>query len=760
MGHRIQSYTLSELKRISVPGAVAPCLFWALPIGSWRPKELDEMWRYFTEADNEARKYGLLIVLDTEGHGSKQSLDLQMLGAKLQEVVPRGLERQLRPSVFESDKRRMLVLSGGYPQPGWGLLVELSGGAESFGNMIRRSLAILDPDGAAEVRLKPFTDAREHLIKFRRLKSMVEPIGDLGLSQLKQVFERWLSQLEPVKSLLLTGQHQKTLRKLGAVLATSKGDNVSGIFPELLSSLEEFMTLLQGAFIIREVGPEALKTNVEPLLEDLIANASGITSAQNRLNGKEKSALKECLKLRQLGLLAEGAGIATWSERTLAEVPAQCLETLEVLEGLIHQRMLDLSAEMLDHGEEEEEEEEEAISAAVVTTPSAMLGIRDQFHKAMGEAVELQCELGAQFLVSFEEISHKDGLYMRTIPWDPARMVGWKIFCAGGRVKVYDLEHETRYQRPNLHSGASRNSENELADGGHFADYVHYSASSGTGKEPRGITRKLLPKLLPASQLKSLITKYGGTAVGGPGAKPLVEQLLETMGWYSEGERETPLAACVEKGIGESWKLKRGMDVSSVRIVLESFCKDVLDVVVSKLGYNHQEIWAALQERCPKYKVRQGKKNWIEELKYLSSGSAIFLIRALAPLIFPKPKVTEITRVLNKLVEICNEAAHHMERGRVVRGSKEMPNLIRQLLDSTSEMLGELPWHLSVDNVFGRLPKVLSGEAWSHGSAMPRRLKVILWEGEAYERWVTIWNPSLRNPVVVDPVFISRPGPE
>ncbi len=584
MGHRIQSYTLSELKRISVPGAVAPCLFWALPIGSWRPKELDEMWRYFAEADNEARKYGLLIVLDTEGHGSKQSLDLQMLGAKLQEVVPRGLERQLRPSVFELNKRRMLILSGGYPQPGWGVLVELSGGAESFGNLIRRSLATLDPDGAADVRLKPFTDARELLMKFRGPDSMVKPSGDFGLRRSQQVSE--------------------------------------------------------------------------------------------------------------------------WG------------------------------------------------------SPSAVSDVRPQFHKAMGAAVELQCELGAQFLVSFEEISHKDGLWKRTIPWDPARMVGWKIFCAGEPFVVSDLEHGTKYRRPYLHGGASRESEKELADGGHFADYVHHSASSGPVREPRGITRKLLEKLLRESHQKRLISKYGGTAEGGPGAKPLVEQLLETLGWYSEGERETPLAACVTKGIGESWKLKNGMNASSVRIVLESFCKDLLDVVVCKLGYNHQEIWDALQERCPDYKIRSVKKNWIEEVGNLSSGSAMFLIKALAPLVFPEPKVTKITRVLNRLIEIGNEAAHHMERGRVVRGSKEMPTLIRQLLESTSEMLGELPWHLTVDNVFGSLPKVLSGEAWSHGSPMSRRLKVILWEGEAYERWATIWNPSRRNPVVVDPVFISRPGPE
>lgn len=757
MGHRIQSYTLAELKRISVPGVVAPCLFWALPIGSWSPEELDEMWRYFTEGENEAREYGLLIVRDTDGFDGGQQLDLQSLGAKLEEVVPRGLKGHVRASAFDVGVRRMLVLSGGYPQPGWGVLVECSGGAESFGSLIRRSLASLDPGGASQARLKPFTDAREYLRKFRKLESMVEPIGDLGLRQSQQVYQRWIAQLEQAKSMLLTGQHRKSVKKLNAALATWNKGNMSVLFPELRPPLERCAVLLQGALIIREVPPETLATEVEPLLEEMVANASGIQSAQKRLIGKAKYALTECLELRRLGFLAEGAGIATWAERMLAEVPAQCAGALDALGAAIKQRLLESLGKMLERGEEEEEE---ANSVAVVTSPTAVLHMRTQFHKAMGEAVELQCELGAQFLVSFEEISHKDGLWKRSIPWDPARMVGWKIFCAGEPVAVYDLEYETKYQRHDLHSGASTESGNQLADGGHFTDYVHHSASSGSVTEPRRVTSELLPKLLRPSQQKGLITKYGGTAEVGLGAKPLVEQLLETFGWYSMGEGETPLAACIEKGIGELWILKRDMTPNSVRIVLESFCKDVLDVVVSKLGYNHQEIWAAVQERCPKYKLRHGKKNWIEELRYLSSGSAIFLIRALAPLVFPKEEVSEMVKILNKLVDIGNEAAHHVAPEQIVQKVNELPTLIRKLLDNTAELLGELPWHLAVDNVFGSLPKVLSGEAWSHGSSMPRRLKVIMWEGETDELRVTIWNRSRRNPVVTDPVFISRPGPE
>ncbi|MFN4806602.1 MAG: hypothetical protein ACK46A_14600 [Akkermansiaceae bacterium] len=54
-------------------------------------------------------------------------------------------------------------------------------------------------------------------------------------------------------------------------------------------------------------------------------------------------------------------------------------------------------------------------------------------------------------------------------------------------------------------------------------------------------------------------------------------------------------------------------------------------------------------------------------------------------------------------------------------------------------------------------PKVLSGEAWSHGSPTPRLLRVIVWTGASPGTNVTFWNKERRNPVVPDPVFITRP---
>ncbi len=62
MGFRVESYSLNELHRIAVPGAVAPSLFWALPVGDWHPDKLDKVWRWFTEGPGKCKDFGLLLV--------------------------------------------------------------------------------------------------------------------------------------------------------------------------------------------------------------------------------------------------------------------------------------------------------------------------------------------------------------------------------------------------------------------------------------------------------------------------------------------------------------------------------------------------------------------------------------------------------------------------------------------------------------------------------------------------------------------------
>src|SRR6266508_4377544 len=104
MGVRIENYSLNELHRIAVPGTVTPSLFWVLPVGNWRPRQLDEIWRWFTERPSECRDYGLLLVKD-RGRTIPEGTDvsLESVGAKLSDVMPVGTRSFVGQSAFRGE---------------------------------------------------------------------------------------------------------------------------------------------------------------------------------------------------------------------------------------------------------------------------------------------------------------------------------------------------------------------------------------------------------------------------------------------------------------------------------------------------------------------------------------------------------------------------------------------------------------------------------------------------------------------------------
>jgi hypothetical protein len=135
-----------------------------------------------------------------------------------------------------------------------------------------------------------------------------------------------------------------------------------------------------------------------------------------------------------------------------------------------------------------------------------------------------------------------------------------------------------------------------------------------------------------------------------------------------------------------------------------------------------------IAERIRKYEPKSRRRDWDEEVRVLGFGGALILLKGLAPLAFPEQTdaIEAFAKHLDRLRELLNADSHDNEDNPDPSATlNETPMRVQQLLKTAEQFLGELPWHLEVSVICGDQPKVLSGEAWSAGSAAPRLLRVI-----------------------------------
>lgn len=756
MGFRVDNYSLNELHRIAVPGAVAPSLFWALPIGRWNHGELEDVWRWFTEHPSECNDYGLLLVKEMgRREDEAANVSLASVGAKLSDLMPAGTERFIHPRDRDrGESARMLVLSGGYPQPGWGVLVEWQEREiHRFEDLIRKTIHHLRDEHGDE-SLDVFTEAAQ---AFHRRGNLQRPATP-NVSVLKEetlAAEKINSFLSDSQIALQSGDYGQ----LGAKLNDAAGlmQKVSGVSlteDSLLTLLASPKTLANASSVLA-VTSEILAAEIEPILPNLMADPSSRQHAFRNLPSHDlKRALTACLHLRSEGIVDEGDSFQDWANQVLREGPDLLVTEIKKLRSVIEAMLV------VHRGSKAHIEYEHQLRMDEWRQKSKEA--RDSYHTAVGKTAELQWKLGPKFLVAFEHTCRQEGLWVKSVSWDPARMVGWKIMASQVNLDSRDLQVAARELAPDAAGpNASNGVPSGVADGSYFTDYVHYIAISKPGFSPRTVTRDLLARLLRPAEMMSLVEAHSGSEAAAQEAAVLAEKVLDAFGWErAEDVREKPLASCISIGDKDMPMLEENLSGNDLRIVLESFCKDVIDVVVAQLGYDNDGIWGVISERLPSYNPRSRDGDWSEEVGGMTSGASALILKELTPLAFSSQPsdVQAFTSALSQLSGLLNPPSHHREgKAPALENRGEAATLVQMILNNAQTFMGDLPWHMEASFVYGQQPKVLSGEAWSHGSPTPRLLRVIVWTGASPGSHVTFWNKERRNPVVPDPVFITRP---
>ncbi|MCA8937965.1 MAG: hypothetical protein KDB68_17405 [Planctomycetes bacterium] len=715
-------------------------------MGKWSKTQLRDAWALFVEKSGSCKDLGVFLVNDPQRyHEPGEQVSLESSGASLADVLPGGRHSYGHRWSHHDFSLDLLVLSAGYPQPGWGLLVRWPGSPSSFEDLVRTGLRIAQ---AEERELSAFSDAMNAFHVMRAVGS--EPKEPPELRELRGELKQRKSveaELKTALSSITGGLSESTETKLERLLGSERLAQwleVLSLSPELV---RQMLATLKSTGDIVAVPCEEYEKRISPAHNALRHGGDRGTIFKRLAHPELKRALQATIKLVDSGA-PEKEGIHKWAagEKTRAE--QQLSDALNKLLENARRHVDDLAPKY--------DRAATGYKSALDKWSDESAKARSTLHEAVRRATELQFRLGPKFLLGLEGACRRHNVECVSVPWDPARMVGWKLACRGKSVSVRDLSGAARELLHSKERGSSTITSSDAADGSTFTDYVHHIAVSRRGFDARNATRDLLAHIYKHSELEELIHSFGGVPSETSDRTDLAEQTLLLMGWLAESDTLTiPLARCVASTSEDSDPAFPPITSNDLRKVLENFCKDVMDTLIAELGFSQAQVWEHISQKAQRYRRKSRDENWTEERANLSVGAFLILFRPFAELAFPQKlqDISNLHKSLDLLRTRLNAASHDSVADSVDR--EEQDRLVRDVLSLSREIFGELPWHLKISAIHGWHPSVLSGEAWSHGSAIPRSLKVLVWDREIQSDKITIWNRSGINPIMSDPVFVG-----
>ena len=760
MGYQVRQYSLEELRRISLPGAVVPSLFWALPIGKWNQGEVDSLWRHFTsERGSNCSDFGLLLVDNAAGLHNSADSDLQWVGAALEQLLPRGTDRYFEADHAPTADRQLMILSSACPHPGWGVLISIprdEQGVSAIQRLVDAAIEALGHDNNTTDAKRVLKEAGKRFHQWKALDGR-RPNSAIpsGLSDHFAAADRAAASLTNLEQSLAATNRESLPDSLIEFINAA----ANPLWPELTAAIGRLRTLRKSlitATAILTPSADELACEIEPKLAALKSNPQLKSGTLRGCNNKSISAaIRAGLMLEELAPGADGLPLAERADAFLHSALASLAEELKALAPSIRNKLAKYRFQLTEFNTESE--------AAQREWRTRFSTARLEFHHSIAQAAEIQWRLGARVLMAFESAAANAPFRPLAIPWDPARMIGWKLYVKSGALTLHDVQQAARdldLEPP----GGDRQSGDEmdtLIDGSYFTDYVHFIAISKPGDSPRIVTQKLLASLLRPTELRRLIATDidAGEGTIADDRQALANLALSRMGWKEDRvQQKVPLA---------EWpgRLKNKPDTavtsgiaSEIRISLESLCKDILDIITHQLGYKEKDLWEAIQERAPDYRPASHRRIWADEVNRLTSGAAALLISALGPLAFPGKEhgIKGCVAAVEALVSHLNGPTHDRDTRDTPPVQQQISEEIEILLKRCKEILRELPWHLLPSFVHGEQPKVICGEAWSHGQPIRRMLQVIAFSDHPAQMEIVLWNPTGTNPVIADPVFLRR----
>jgi hypothetical protein len=753
MGWRIENYTREELREVALPGHAISTLFWVLPIGHWEIGRLERWWNHFTRQQSHCQHLGMLLVRDRNrrsettdtanldspsGHGGEGSL---------LELIPE-LESHA-PDLDAGNNARsqgLLVLTGAYPQPGWGVFIPLLDELQEpqrFEELITEAV-----DNSCETKALDAIRNASASFHLRRETSATRPRRPQEPANLQETLQA-RKFLEDLFRRLVT----ESRSELQGAFAKVRNISLDKLGIEGLSSAQ--WSELQGSINLSREMASFLKDG-EAAWVELVARHDACDDPDKDdfllvAPPREKAFLKKFRFLREKfpGLVVQGLG--QWLD---TEYPTHLKGEVENALAQVKSKIESMAAALtIEH-----EQARQQYKVGRNSWEDSVRQAEAAFRSSLAEATTAQWNLGPGFLMELEKLARRRGLGARSVPWDAPRMVGWKLHVSNPGLQGEDLLIAANSVLPADTAPMEASFPKGDFTGSLFADLAYYVAMSAQRLSPWQATRHLLVELLGAGQLLKLANAEGQSELPlNNNKEQLAHELLCKWGWRDQQpDIPRPLAACV--GTLPSKQVTLIKPLNDTRISLEGCLKDLVRITITTMGWRDEDLDDQMAVHCPDY-TKQPRHSWSKELGKLTVGGALILVKALLPLAFPQVEDKEAAE------NLCKKAKSLLDE--LNKGSHEPPppppsqeqlsdyaRIVLDLLDMISLTVGEMPWHLKPTQIFGSEPAVATGHAWSHSHPEERLIRVMLWAGTRPSSQMLVWNRSRTNPVMTDAVML------
>jgi len=757
MGLNIEAYTLAELNKLTSPSSVIPALFWVIPLGSWESNDLKKIWDIFTENNypnkfhgrSHCKSLGLLLVKDNFMRDTPCEANLSDLTGKLEELLPEGINSIYNENEFKNDNlksNKFLVLSGCYPQPGWGLFVT----ANNYENFINDLEDFLENHFGEIMNL--FKEAQLNYFNWSNYSTKI-PIREntIVLDKIIETIEKIIPLLnllqEEIKNKTYNLFHFEVLNKL---FIESNYQDINNFFIPFNNIFNEkfiFSILILKLINNNGISKDEVNNLIHSFLYEFDKNKNNLFKTETIKTSSTKRVIGSFILKNKDKLSINEDPVSFYENYYLSNITSisesynKFIEEFSSYYGKIKYLIVNSNKQFEDNLKIWIAEKEYH---------------RINFQEALASVLEFQSKNSYRFLFNLENhlLEKSKAKYLvKSITWDPPRMVGWKLLATGIEIENFDVTEYIKEKIPEFCEHINNMTSNESIDGNSFTDYIHYYSINKSNLNPRLACKEILSKILRPSEIRNILNKLRGNYNPDEG----IESILTNFGWPLIEQKNIPLSNCIEINKGKPTLISM-YSGNQIRIILENFCKDLIDVLISKLGFDIEQIYSFIKyetENKLMYDNLKRNRSWDNFLNQLQLKQAFELISLLLKKVFPSNNHKLLLENLEKIRIETNHTSHDNPNAKI--NQSQLAEAIFTVLNQTHDLISEMPWHFNPLQKNGILPVVFTGLAWSHSYPNEKQISIILWNANNSTKEMLIWNPDKKNPVMPNAKRILRP---